>query len=120
VASSGSSKRRLQRTLIGAACAVALAGCGGDEADEPTATTATDAQTTEASALRIRLDRLVTRLLTDRGLDPKVAECALSELAESVPDAELESAIAAIRKTGAAPPEVIAAAAAAGEACGRP
>jgi Flp pilus assembly protein TadD len=109
----------LQRALIGAACAVTLAGCGGDDADEPAATTATGART-EVSALRARLDRLVARLLTDRGLDPGVAECALSELAESVPDAELESAIAAIRKTGAAPPEVIEAAAAAGEACGRP
>jgi hypothetical protein len=111
-----SSKWRLQRALIGAACVLALAGCGSGGDDAP-ATTATGTESTE---LRQQLDRLITRLLTDRGLDPEVTDCALTELAETVPDPKLESAIAAIRKTGAAPPGVIEAAAAAGEACGRP
>jgi hypothetical protein len=110
----------LQRALAGIACALALAGCGGDEADEPATTTSTSRQVEEASALRHRLERQVTGLLTDRGLDPAVTRCALAELAETVADSELESAIASIRKTGAAPPELIEAAAAAGETCGRP
>ena len=102
-----------------AACVVAVAACGDDRDEAPEATTQT-VRPGESSPLRQRLDRLVTHLLTDRGLDPKVTACALRELTRSVPDRELESAIAAIRNTGAAPSRVIEAAAAAGEACGRP
>ena len=120
MASPSSSKWRLQRALVATACALALAGCGGDDDDEPASTTSTSVPAAETSALRQRLERQVTGLLTDRGLDPAVARCALAELAETVSDSELESAIAAIRKTGAAPPELIEAAAAAGETCGRP
>ena len=98
------------------ACVVALAGCGDDDS----ADSAPGGEPSTASPLREQLEGLVADLLTERGLDAAVTECALGELAETVPDAELESAIAAIRKTGAAPPGVIEAAAAAGEACGQP
>jgi hypothetical protein len=119
-----SRKSRLQRAVLASACAVLLAGCGDDDAEEPMAERPREPTVlkpaVEMSPLRERLNDLVTRLLSDRGLDPAVTECALAELAETVPDSELESAIKAIRNTGAAPPGVIEAAAAAGKACGRP
>ena len=104
------SKRRLQRALLTTACLAALAGCGGDDDDAPPVTT----RRPRGGALREELDRRVVRLLTDRGLDAELAECAVGELAGTVSDEELESAIAEIRNTGAAPSEVIEAAAAAG------
>ena len=105
--------------LLTAACLAALAGCGDDEGNEPPQRGPETSEAPEPSPLRKRLDRLVTGMLTDRGLDPEVAECAIAELGEAVSDAELEAAIAKIRKTGAAPPGVIEAATVAGRTCGR-
>jgi hypothetical protein len=108
----------LHQVLLACACAAAIAGCGDGE-QAPVSTTPTQATVTEAepSPLRQRLHRLVARLLAGRGLDSKVTECALAELDATVADGQLESAIAAIRERGAAPPEVLEAAAAAGAAC---
>ena len=110
----------MQGSLLALACAAALAGCGGDDPAEPAPPSEAPAEAPQASPLRERLDGLVTELLTERGLDPEVTECALAQLAEDLSDAEVKSAIDQIRNTGAAPPEVIEAAAAAGASCGRP
>ncbi len=47
-----------------------------------------------------------------------MTECALAELAKAVPESELRSAIAEIRRSGTAPPAVAEAAADAGAICG--
>jgi hypothetical protein len=117
---SGVSKRRLQVALLATACAAALAACGGDDDGAAAPATSSTVESVDSTPLRRQLDRLVTRLLTERGLEPSVAECAVAELGETVSDEELQSAIAEIRKTGAAPPAVMEAATAAGETCGRP
>ena len=114
-----SSKRRLQQLLLTIACLGALAGCGDDDGEDSPPPASESSEAAEPSPLRERLDRLITDLLADRGLDAGVAQCAVAELAETVSDEQLESAIAEIRKTGAAPPGVIEAAAAAGKTCGR-
>ena len=67
--------------------------------------------------MRERFYGLVVELLDRRGLDAAVTECALGELDESIADAEIKAATDQIRKTATAPPEIIEAAAAAGEAC---
>ena len=111
--------RSLQRALLACACALVLGSCGGG-GDEGTATTSTASTPAgEVSRLRERLNRLVTRLLVDRGLDPSVTDCALIELARRLPDPELQAAVRQIRNTGAPPPGLIEAATAAGQACGQ-
>ena len=99
-----------------------LAGCGGDGAETPSTTMPAPAETSvreeKPSPVRARFDELVAGLLERRGLDGAVTECALAELDESVGDAEIKAAAEEIRKTATVPPEIIEAAAAAGEACG--
>ena len=101
------------------ALAVAIAGCGGGSTPPPSrrARRRRSRRQIEQSALRSRFDDLVAGLLERRGLDAAVTECALGELDDSVGDAELKAAADQIRKTATVPPEIIDAAAAAGEAC---
>ncbi len=94
---------------------MALAGCGADERPPPASTSGAPAAA--QSPLRERFDRLVSGLLSERGLEQGVIGCALGELAETVDDEQIEAATARIRKAEAVPPEIAAAAAAAGEAC---
>lgn len=104
--------------LAAAIAALALAGCGDDPGNEATSTgSATTAAPADVSELRERFNDAVGELLADRGLDETVSECALAELGGALGDKEIEAATQEIRQTGIAPPEVIDAAAAAGEAC---
>jgi Flp pilus assembly protein TadD len=107
---------------VAALAAPALAGCGGGGDDESTTTSSTEATgttTTESSVseTRRRLDDLVRELLTKRGLDPAIVDCALQRLQETISDEEIEAAATAIKKTGSPTPAVIDAATQAGQQC---
>jgi hypothetical protein len=95
------------------------AGCGGGDDSEPQAGSATtgEAATGATSELRERFDRQVRDLLTDRGLDPTVIDCALERMRETVSDADIESAAEEIRQTGTTPATLIDAATEAGAEC---
>jgi hypothetical protein len=105
---------------VAALAASAVEGCGGSGDDEST-TTATGATvtTTESSVTETRekLDDLVRELLTKRGLDPPIIDCALQRLQETISDEDIEAAATAIKKTGSPTPAVIDAATQAGQQC---
>jgi hypothetical protein len=103
--------------------AAPLAGCGGGGDDEST-TTSTGTQATETTTnassvteTRQKLEDLVRELLTKRGLDPAIIDCALGRLQETVSDEEIKAAAVSIKKTGSPTPEVIDAATEAGQEC---
>jgi hypothetical protein len=99
------------------------AGCGGGGDDEST-TTSTGTQATETTTnassvteTRQKLEDLVRELLTKRGLDPAIIDCALGRLQETISDQEIKAAAVSIKKTGSPTPEVIDAATEAGQQC---
>ena len=99
--------------------AQALTGCGGD-GDESTTTSSVTTTTTpkpSVSEIRQKLDDLVRELLTKRGLNPAIIDCALQRLSETLSDEEIEAAATAIKKTGSPTPAVIDAATEAGRQC---
>lgn len=79
-----------------------------------TGTTTTESSTGET---RQKLEDLVHELLSKRGLDPAIIDCALQRLSETISDEEIEAAAAAIKKTGSPTPAVIDAATEAGQQC---
>jgi hypothetical protein len=98
----------------------AVSGCGGDEdgKESTTASAATESTVEQSlSETRQRLDDLVRELLTKRGLDPAVVDCALQRLSETISDADIEDAAAAIKRTGSPTAAVIDAATQAGQEC---
>jgi Flp pilus assembly protein TadD len=109
--------------IVAALMAAALAGCGGGGDDESATTTtgtkATETTTTSASVseTRRKLEDLVRELLTKRGLDPAIIDCALGRLQETTSDEEIKAAAVSIKKTGSPTPEVIDAATEAGQQC---
>jgi hypothetical protein len=92
-----------------------VSGCGGS--GEQTSTTASTATELSVGETRQRLDDLVGELLTKRGLDPAVIDCALQRLSETISDAEIKEAAAAIKRTGSPTAPVIDAATEAGRQC---
>jgi predicted outer membrane protein len=99
--------------------AASLSACGGDDGQESTTASAATETTIEQSVTetRERLDDLVRELLTKRGLDPAVIDCALQRLSETISDEEIEAAAAAIKRTGSPTAAVIDAATQAGQSC---
>jgi len=103
-------------SIAALALALLLGACGaGDDASETAVPTTTPVAET---AVRERFENLVADVLERRELDRATIECALEQLATSVSDEEIKAATDEIRQTGVPPPDVIEAAAAAGEACG--
>jgi hypothetical protein len=96
-----------------------VSACGGDDGQESTTASAVTETTVEQSIseTRQRLDELVRQLLTKRGLDPAVIDCALQRLSETISDEEIEAAAEAIKRTGSPTAAVIDAATQAGQAC---
>jgi hypothetical protein len=115
------SKPTLQ-ALAMAAVVLAIGACG---ADDPESAPGSEVPTTTAapapaSPLRARLEERVVELLTERGLDDAVVQCALTYLRDSVSDDEIDAAVQQIRETSAAPPDLIEAALSAGGTCASP
>jgi hypothetical protein len=120
----GLRRRAASLAVVGA---LVLAACG-DEGEEPATTKpskpreptvlASGPDDGPVSPVRDRLESLVGELLSERGLDEPSIECALEQLATTLTDDDIESAVDEIRKTGTVPEDVTAAAAAAGESCG--
>ena len=110
------------RTLIAAACALALvaalSACGGDEDPAPTTTAATTPA--PPGALGSKLGQRVTVLLERRGLDPAVAACAVGRLGAELREPELERALERIERHERIPPPLLEAASGAGAACAAP
>jgi ABC-type amino acid transport substrate-binding protein len=110
------------RTLIAAACALALAAsfsaCGEDDEPAPTTTAAT----TPASPgpLGSRLAERIAELLQRRGLDPAVAECAVERLGAELGESELERTLERIERHRPTPRALLDAASDAGAACAAP
>jgi hypothetical protein len=116
----GPSRRWSAIVLAAAALAPsAVVGCGGDSAEQPSTVSGKTQSTDESSAseTRQRLDDLVRELLTKRGLDPAVIECALQRLSETISDAEIKAATTEIKRTGSPPATLIDAATEAGQQC---
>jgi Flp pilus assembly protein TadD len=119
----GRSSRPALILAVVALMAAPLAGCGGGGDDEST-TTSTGTQATETTTnassvteTRQKLEDLVRELLTKRGLDPAIIDCALGRLQETISDQEITAAAVSIKKTGSPTPEVIDAATEAGQQC---
>jgi Flp pilus assembly protein TadD len=119
----GRSSRPAIILAVAALMAAPLAGCGGGGDDEST-TTSTGTQATETTTnassvteTRQKLEDLVRELLTKRGLDPAIIDCALGRLQETISDQEIKAAAVSIKKTGSPTPEVIDAATEAGQQC---
>jgi hypothetical protein len=108
---------------VAALMAAALSGCGGGGDDESTTTrsgtesTGTTSSTPSVSETREKLEDLVRELLTRRGLDPAIIDCALGRLQETISDEEIRAAAVSIKKTGSPTPAVIDAATDAGQEC---
>jgi hypothetical protein len=116
----GASRRWAAILLAVASLTVpSVSACGGDDGQESTTASAVTETTVEQSVseTRQRLDELVRELLTKRGLDPAVIDCALQRLSETISDEEIEAAAAAIERTGSPTAAVIDAATQAGRAC---
>jgi hypothetical protein len=94
----------------------AIAGCGGG-GSTTTAAPAPSPGTTELSQLRQQFDDQIRTLLTKRGLDPDVIDCALDRMSETVSDKQIQDAAQEIKQTGAPPTTLITAATDAGEQC---
>jgi hypothetical protein len=88
-------------------------GDGGEQGGE------TEAATTQKhpTGLEGRLATRISELLHDRGLDPSLSDCAVTELVNELDDAELRRALGAIRRSGDVPTPLLELAAAAGESC---
>jgi hypothetical protein len=116
----GRSSRPAAILAAAALTASALAGCGGGGDDDSTTTATGAPETTSESSVtetRAKLDDLVRELLTKRGLDPAIIDCALQRLEETISDEDIEAAATAIKKTGSPTPAVIDAATQAGQQC---
>jgi hypothetical protein len=101
------------------AAAQVVLGCGGGDESRSEAASATTGTVAagDASRLRERFDRQVRQLLTERGLDPAVIDCALQRLHETVSDTQIESAADEIQQSGVPPAALIDAATEAGAQC---
>jgi Flp pilus assembly protein TadD len=118
----GRSSRPAIILAVAALMAAALAGCGGggdDESSTTTSGTQATESTTESSVseTRQKLEDLVRELLTRRGLEPAIIDCALGRLQETISDEEIKAAAVSIKKTGSPTPAVIDAATEAGQEC---
>jgi hypothetical protein len=97
--------------------AATLTACGGEDGSSTAGATAASTSGEEISQLRQRFDERIRRLLTRRGLDPDVIDCALDRMSESVTDEQIQAAAQEIKQTGAPPTTLITAATLAGEQC---
>ena len=118
--------QRLARTpALAVVCALAVAGCGGDDGGQTTASATTSSTTRTASPvptsdLRKEFNQLVSDLLTSgEGVSPAVARCAVESLTASVTDDELRAALEEQAQTGEVPVEILDAAFDAGVECAR-
>jgi hypothetical protein len=97
--------------------AATLTACGGDSGSSTTAATTTSTRGAAVSEPRERFDEQIRSLLTKRGLDPDVIDCALDRMSETVTDAQIQEAAQEIKQTGAPPSALITAATDAGAEC---
>jgi hypothetical protein len=94
-----------------------LTACGGDDGSSTAGGTTASTGGAEISQLRQRFDEQIRSLLTRRGLDPDVIDCALARMSETVTDEQIQAAAQEIKQTGAPPTTLITAATLAGEQC---
>jgi hypothetical protein len=94
-----------------------VSACGGDSGTSTTGAATSSTRSAEISRLRQRFDDQIRALLTRRGLDPDVIDCALERMSETVTDAQIQEAAQEIKQTGAPPTTLITAATDAGAQC---
>jgi hypothetical protein len=102
---------------VTALIAATLTACGGDDGSSTTGQATTSTGAADVSELRQRFDEQIRILLTRRGLDPDVIDCALDRMSETVTDAQIQQAAQEIKQTGAPPSTLITAATDAGAEC---
>jgi hypothetical protein len=112
-------RQRLAAIALAVASLIAatLTACGGDGGSSMTGANTTSTGTEEISQLRQRFDDQIRSLLTRRGLDPDVIDCALERMSQTVTDAQIQEAAEEVKQTGAPPTTLITAAANAGAEC---
>jgi hypothetical protein len=106
-------QRGARLATLAAACAVALAACGGDQPAPATTSTAAAPAPDE----RERLEELLTDALVAEGVSRRTARCAAVRIGDAVAAEELRSAAAGLADGGDVPPELLEAAFEAGREC---